>query len=96
MGIEHKVLLYHTKVQWLSRGHVFTRVYELRKEIDLLLCDKGNMLHQKLSDNDFITSLAYMFDVFTLLMSSILPFKAVILHSSTHKRRKQASNKNWK
>ena len=67
MGSEHEVLLYHTEVRWLSRGRVLTRVYELRKEIELFLRDKGNTLHEKLSDNDFITSLAYMSDVFTLL-----------------------------
>ena len=30
IGAEHSVLLYHTEVRWLSHGHVFKRVVEIR------------------------------------------------------------------
>lgn len=33
VGAAHEVLLYYTEVRCLSRGRVFTRVMELRKEI---------------------------------------------------------------
>jgi len=33
MGAQHEVLLYHTEIRWLSRGHDLKRLMELRKEV---------------------------------------------------------------
>ena len=37
MGSGHTVLLYHTDIRWLSRGHVLSRVFELYEEIESFL-----------------------------------------------------------
>lgn len=40
MGSNHKLLLFHTEVHWLSRGKVFTRLVEFRKEVTYYLDKK--------------------------------------------------------
>ena len=35
MGSEHINLLYYTKVRWLSKGNVLSRVFELRDELKI-------------------------------------------------------------
>jgi len=67
IGAEHNVLLYHTEVRWLSRGRVLTRVFELHKEIQQFLRQRGSGIAEHFENEKFILSLAYLADIFSHL-----------------------------
>ena len=67
LGAKHNVLLYHTEVRWLSRGRGLTRVFELHKEIELFLGQKGCSIVENFENENFILSLAYLADIFSHL-----------------------------
>ena len=58
IGSEHLDLFYYTKVRWLSKGDVGTRVFELREELmEFLIVQKQNKLGSNLNNNAFISRL---------------------------------------
>ena len=65
---EYNVLLFHTKVRWLSKGNMIARVFQLRNEIKNF-CEK----HRKtdlvacLDHEEWQLSLAYLVDIFEQL-----------------------------
>ena len=67
IGAEHSVLLYHTEVRWLSHGHVFASVVELRDEKLESLKHQQSPLANEFEDEHFIISLGYLADIFSLL-----------------------------
>ena len=85
MGAEHEVLLYHTKVRWLSRGQVLKRLFELRKEVSAFLKNK-NLKYSNWFDNEkFFLGLAYLVDIFSHLNEmnlSIQGFGVIVMEAS--------------
>ena len=65
MDADHQVLLYHTKVRWLSKGNVTERVFELRDELKIF-CQEQNKLEfiSCLDDAEWVMRLGYLTDIF--------------------------------
>ena len=64
MGSDHITLLQHTGVRWWSRGKVLTRFFKLRDELKVFFTDHNFHLSDRLHDDEFLTRLAYLGDVF--------------------------------
>ena len=64
LGAEHEVLLFYSRVRFLSRGRVLDRVFELRKEVLQFLHSKNEDLAKHFSDPTFNIGLAYLSDIF--------------------------------
>jgi hypothetical protein len=73
MGSDHIQLLLHTEVRWLSRGRMLSRLFELHSEVQLFLGETNFELKDKLTDNLWITTLAYLSDIFNRL--NVFKFK---------------------
>lgn len=67
MGSDHEHLLLHSEIRWLSRGKVLTRLLELRDEVRLFLINSKFQLTHYLNDFVWLSSLAYLADIFNIL-----------------------------
>ena len=67
MGSDHRQLLLHTEVWWLSRGKVLTRLFELRDEVRTFFVDSRFELSDRFCDFKWLCKLAYLADNFSYL-----------------------------
>ncbi|XP_007954681.1 SCAN domain-containing protein 3 [Orycteropus afer afer] len=66
METDHKQLLLHAEVRWLSRGKVLSRMFELRNELLLFLQSKKPVWSQLFKDVNWTARLAYLSDIFSI------------------------------
>jgi len=67
MCSEHKQLLLHSEVRCLSRGKVLTRLFKLRQEVLLFVKEINEDCTPFLVDDMWLSTLAYLSDVFSKL-----------------------------
>ncbi|XP_072391924.1 zinc finger BED domain-containing protein 5-like [Diabrotica undecimpunctata] len=64
MGSNHIQLLLHTEIRWISRGKMLNRLSQLRSEVQLFLMGTDFELRNRLTDEHWLISLAYLSDIF--------------------------------
>lgn len=70
LGSDHKTLLFHTQVRWLSKGNMLDRLFDLRDEVITFLENlKQNELSMEFKKPSTQVSLAYLSNFFDSLNS---------------------------
>ncbi|XP_032126271.1 SCAN domain-containing protein 3 [Sapajus apella] len=66
MEADHKQLLLHAEIRWLSRGKVLSRMFEIRNELLVFLQGKKPVWSQLFKDVNWTARLAYLSDIFSI------------------------------
>lgn len=72
---DHRQLLYHNEIRWLSWGKVLNRLFEMRKQVQTFLEEKRSPLANHYTEAEFLVKLAYMSDIFDQLNQLNLSFQ---------------------
>uniref|UniRef100_A0A673IJH3 HAT C-terminal dimerisation domain-containing protein n=1 Tax=Sinocyclocheilus rhinocerous TaxID=307959 RepID=A0A673IJH3_9TELE len=72
---DHRQLLYHNEIRWLSRGNVLNRLFKMRKQVHTFLEEKRSPLAKHYREAEFLVKLAYMSDIFDQLNQLNLSFQ---------------------
>ena len=67
MDSDFETLLMHTEVRWLSKGKALKRAFVLREEVEQFLEKDKNSIKTHIKDMDWLTSFAYLVDIFESL-----------------------------
>ncbi|CAH1173813.1 unnamed protein product [Phaedon cochleariae] len=62
MEADHRDVLYYSEVRWLSRGAVLKRFFDLRKEINTFMDEKGKSVPE-LTDPQWLIDLGFLTDL---------------------------------
>lgn len=85
-GSDHKTLLFHTEVRWLSKGNMLGRLFELRDEvITFLALQKQNELSAEFKKPSNQVILAYLSDFFDTLNNLNLKLQGADSNIVTHR-----------
>ena len=60
----HTGLLLHSEVRWLSRGRSLTRLFELRREVEVYLHEEKHPYFDIISDEFWLAKLGYLASIF--------------------------------
>ncbi|XP_003801892.1 SCAN domain-containing protein 3 isoform X1 [Otolemur garnettii] len=66
MEADHKQLLLHAEIRWLSQGKVLSRMFEIRNELLVFLQGKKPVWSQLFKDVNWTARLAYLSDIFSI------------------------------
>ncbi|XP_008061971.1 SCAN domain-containing protein 3 [Carlito syrichta] len=66
MEADHKQLLLHAEIRWLSRGKVLSKMFEIRNELLVFLQGKKPVWSQLFKDVNWTARLAYLSDIFSI------------------------------